>query len=120
MLANRTNHAIRGLLAATLLAATATAFAQSYPSRPISIIVPYAPGCETDAIGRIMASRLTKDWKRMVLVDNRACGGTIIGTTEAANARPDGYTLLLTSFGFITNPLLVARLPYDSAALLRR
>ena len=107
----------RALLAATLLAVACTAIAQPYPSRPVSIIVPYAPGGETDVIARIMAARLTEDWKRTVLVENRAGGGTVIGTTDAANAKPDGYTLLLASFGFVTNRLLLANLPYDPASL---
>ena len=107
----------RALLAATLLVVACTAIAQPYPSRPVSIIVPYAPGGETDVIARIMAARLTEDWKRTVLVENRAGGGTVIGTTDAANAKPDGYTLLLASFGFVTNRLLLANLPYDPASL---
>ena len=113
---------VRSLLAATLLAASCVVVAQPvvqpYPSRSVSIIVPYSPGGETDVIARIMAARLTEDWKRTVLVDNRAGGGTVIGTAEAANAKPDGHTLLLASFGFITNRILIANLPYDAAALM--
>jgi tripartite-type tricarboxylate transporter receptor subunit TctC len=110
-------HTIRGVLAATCLAAACTALAQPYPSRPVSIIVPYSPGGETDVIARVVAARLTEDWKRTVLVDNRPGGGTVIGTAEAANAKPDGHTLLLASFGFITNRILIANLPYDPASL---
>ncbi len=108
---------VRRLLAATLIAASCVAVAQPYPSRTVTIIVPYSPGGETDVIARIMAARLTEDWKRTVLVDNRAGGGTVIGTAEAANARPDGHTLLLASFGFVTNRILIANLPYDAASL---
>jgi tripartite-type tricarboxylate transporter receptor subunit TctC len=110
-------HVRRSLLAATLLAASCAVVAQPYPSRPVAIIVPYSAGGETDVIARIMAARLTEDWKRTVLVDNRAGGGTVIGTAEAANAKPDGHTLLLASFGFVTNRILIANLPYDSASL---
>lgn len=111
-------------MAATLLAISSTASAQpnpanpAYPARSVSIIVPYSPGGETDVIARLMAARLTDDWKRSVIVDNRAGGGTLIGTAEAANGKPDGYTLLLASFGFTTNRILIGNLPYDPASLL--
>lgn len=108
---------IRSLIVAAPLAAACTVAAQPYPSRTVAIIVPYSPGGETDVIARTMAARLTEDWKRTVLVDNRPGGGTVIGTAEAANAKPDGHTLLLASFGFTTNRLLVANLPYDPASL---
>lgn len=106
------------LSVATLMATPRAGLAQAFPSRAVSIIVPYSPGGETDVIARTMASRLTDDWKRTVLVDNRPGGGTVIGTAEAANAKPDGHTLLLASFGFTTNRLLIANLPYDPASLV--
>lgn len=102
---------------ATLIVLSSPAFAQPYPSKPITIIVPYSAGGETDAIARLMAARLTDEWKRTVVVDNRPGAATVIGTAEAARARPDGYTLLLTSFGFTTNRILVPNLPYDPASL---
>jgi len=112
------HRAIAATLAVAGCAALAhPAVAQTYPAKSVSIIVPYSPGGETDVIARLIAARLTEDWKRSVIVDNRPGGGTVIGTAEAANARPDGYTLLLASFGFTTNRLLIANLPYDPAAL---
>ena len=96
---------------------SSAAVAQPYPSRPVTIVVPYAAGGETDAIARLIAARLTEEWKRTVIVDNRPGAATVIGTVEAAKARADGYTLLLTSFGFTTNRILLPNLPYDPAAL---
>lgn len=105
------------VLTATLAVLSSTAFAQPYPSRPVTILVPYSAGGETDAIARLFAARLTDEWKRTVIVDNRPGGATVIGTGEAARARPDGHTLLLTSFGFTTNRILAPNLPYDPASL---
>jgi tripartite-type tricarboxylate transporter receptor subunit TctC len=105
------------LFAAALAAISSVASAQSYPSKPVSIIVPYAPGGLTDSVGRLLAARLGEKWKQPVLVENRAGGGTIIGTAAAAKAPADGYTILLTSFGFTTNQILIPNLPYDPASL---
>ena len=86
-------------------------WAQAYPSRSVRIIVPYATGGITDALGRLIAPRLSERWKQPVIVENRAGGGTIIGTDAASKAAPDGHTLLLTSFGYTTNQILISNLP---------
>jgi tripartite-type tricarboxylate transporter receptor subunit TctC len=91
--------------------------AQSFPSHQVTIVVPFAPGGLSDGIGRILATKLGEKWKQTVLVDNRPGGGTIIGTQAVLKAPPDGHTLLLTSFGFTTNQILVKNLPYDSRSL---
>lgn len=101
------------LLAANGLAAAAPAF----PSRPVTIIVPYAPGGITDGLGRLVAARLAEKWKQPVIVNNRSGGGTVIGTKEAASAQPDGHTMLLTSFGYVMNQVLRKSLPYEPNAL---
>jgi tripartite-type tricarboxylate transporter receptor subunit TctC len=106
------------MLAVTLTGAAVIVCAQPFPSRPVSIIIPYAPGGETDSIARVMAPRLSEEWKRPVVVDNRPGGGTVIGTAEAAKAKPDGHTLLLASFGYVTNQILLPKLSYDPAALM--
>ena len=93
------------------------AAAQAFPSRTVTIVVPYAPGGITDGIARVIATRLAETWKQTVLVDNRAGGGTIIGTQAVVKSAPDGHTLLLTSFGYTTNQILVRNLPYDARAL---
>ena len=100
-----------------LVALPLSSWAQAYPSKPVRIIVPYATGGMTDTLGRLIAPRLTDRWKQTAIVENRAGGGTIIGTDAASKAAPDGHTLLLTSFGYTTNQILIASLPYDPASL---
>jgi len=108
------------LMAAAALAlgaAPCQSAAQAFPSHQVTIVVPFAPGGLSDGIGRILATRLGEQWKQTVLIDNRPGGGTIIGTQAVLKAPPDGHTLLLTSFGFTTNQILVKNLPYDSRSL---
>lgn len=92
---------------------TAAAYAQDYPTRPVRMIVPFAPGGPTDVIARIVAAKLSDAFRQQVVVDNRAGAGGNIGTGLAANATPDGYTLLLVSSSFVVNPGLYAKIPYD-------
>ncbi|MEO8009221.1 MAG: tripartite tricarboxylate transporter substrate binding protein [Betaproteobacteria bacterium] len=93
---------------------TNSAFAESYPSKPIRIVVPYPPGGFNDTLARTLGQKLTEKWGQPVIVDNRPGGGTTIGTNLAAKSAPDGYTLLIVSFAFAANPALYASLPYDS------
>ncbi len=93
------------------------AIAQSFPTKPVQIIVPYAAGGVTDILARAVALRLADKWKQPVIVDNRPGAGTVIGTAAAARAPGDGYTLLITAFGFTANQVLVPNLPYDPKAL---
>ncbi|MDO8276809.1 MAG: tripartite tricarboxylate transporter substrate binding protein [Burkholderiaceae bacterium] len=106
----------KALTVLSLLAAGA-AFAQTYPTKPVRLIVPYASGGEIDAVARYLARKLEDKWKQPVVVDNRPGAGSVIGTDAAAKADPDGHTLLLTSFGFVTNQILMRNLPYDPASL---
>lgn len=105
--------------ALTLLpqAASAQAPASAFPGGPVTLIVPYAAGGLTDNLARALGQRLTEKWGQPVLVDNRAGGGTVIGTAAAARAPADGRTLLVTSFGFTTNQFMVRNLPYKQSAL---
>jgi tripartite-type tricarboxylate transporter receptor subunit TctC len=90
------------------------AFAQSYPSRPITLVVPFPPGGGVDALARILAERLTVALKQTVVVENRTGGGGTIGTRQVARAEPDGYTLMLAHTGTISiNPSLYANAGYD-------
>lgn len=100
-----------------ILLLTANALATTYPEKTVTIVVPYAAGGVTDVFGRAIAMKLSRLWNQNVIIDNRAGGGTIIGTQHVSRAAPDGYTLLLTSYGFTSNPILRKNLPYDPASL---
>ena len=91
--------------------------ASDFPDRSVTIVVPYSPGGVTDLYARAIAARLQERWGQTVLVDNKGGGGTVIGTQHAARAQPDGYTLLLTSYGFTSSQVLSKNLPYDPASL---
>jgi len=94
---------------------TSGALAQSYPSRPVTFIVPFAPGGGTDITARTVAAKLTQFWKGpSVVVENRGGAGGVIGVDVVAKARPDGHTLLIANVGTQSiNPTLYPRLPYN-------
>lgn len=102
------------LALATALAAALPAQAQSYPARPVRVIVPYAAGGNTDIIARAIGAKLTPIFGQQVLVDNRPGGGTNIGSELVAKAPPDGYTLLMAGAANAINMTLFARPPYDT------
>ena len=88
--------------------------AQSYPNKPVRMIVPYPPGGGNDTLARIFGQKLTEAWGHQVVVDNRAGAGTIIGSQLAARAAPDGYTLLLSSIAsHAVAPNLYSKPGYD-------
>ncbi len=97
-----------------LLAATGIASAQTYPVKPMRLIVPFAPGGSTDILARMVAQKLTEAWGQQVIVENRPGGGSVIGTDLVAKSAPDGYTLLMTSTSTATAPSLMRKLPYDT------
>ncbi|MBA3598734.1 MAG: tripartite tricarboxylate transporter substrate binding protein [Methylibium sp.] len=103
------------LLTALLFAAagTAQAQAQSYPDKPIRIIVPYPPGGFNDTLARTVGAKLQDGWGQTVTVENRPGGATLIGTDAAAKSAPDGYTLFITPFAFAVNQSIFKKLPYD-------
>ena len=99
---------------AALLAASPAA-AQAYPQRPVRIIVPYPPGGGTDVFSRLLAAQMEREFGQTLVVDNRAGGGSTIGTQAVANAQPDGYTIGMVDSAFVTNPgLFKDKLPYDT------
>lgn len=116
---NRRQFTLAGLSIASsaTLAPAWAQVAEGFPSRPVTVIVPYVAGGLTDIIGRLLAQRLADKWGKNVLIDNRPGGGTTIGTGMAARAPGDGHTLLLTAFGYIGNQLMLPNLPYDVKAL---
>ncbi len=106
------------LAAAAISAVCAfSAQADTYPDRPITLMVPYAHGGITDAYARSIGDYLGRLWNTQVIVDNKAGAGTMIGTQHVARAKPDGYTILLTSYAYTSNPVLRKDLSYDPASL---
>jgi len=102
------------LLAALLVGGSiAQVAAQPYPVKPVRMVVPYAAGGGVDIVGRFIAKALSDRLGVQFVVDNRAGGGTIIGTEIVARAAPDGYTLLIANTALTASPALHARLPFD-------
>jgi len=96
------------------LAFAGAAFAQSYPTKPVKIIVAFTPGSATDIVARLVADSFTKSMGQTFLVENKPGAGGIIGTEAAKNAPPDGYTLTACPSGpFGINPGIYSKLPYD-------
>jgi tripartite-type tricarboxylate transporter receptor subunit TctC len=100
-------------LAAVFSAAPASAQLSNYPTRTITLVVPFAAGGPTDIIARIISNALAQALNANVIVDNRAGGGGNIGIAYVARSAPDGHTLLLTSTAIAVNPALFENLPYD-------
>ncbi len=100
-------------LAGALFGTALDARAQSYPNKPIRLVVPYAPSGVADIVGRLLAERLYQNLGQPVVVMNKDGAGTIIGTEYAAKSTPDGYTLLLNSTAIVMNTSLGRKLPYD-------
>jgi tripartite-type tricarboxylate transporter receptor subunit TctC len=106
---------MKWLMVPAALAIVAAAQAQNYPSRPVRIIVPFAPGGATDIVTRIVAQKLTEAWGQTIVVDNRAGAGGNIGADLAAKATPDGYTLFMPSGSVMTaNQHMYSKLPFNA------
>jgi tripartite-type tricarboxylate transporter receptor subunit TctC len=104
----------RSVLAAPLIGLVPSASrAQAWPDRPIRFIVPYAPGGSTDTSARIASEKLAQLLGQPVVVENKAGGGTMIGTEFVARAKPDGYTILLSPAALIANAAFGVKVPYD-------
>jgi tripartite-type tricarboxylate transporter receptor subunit TctC len=112
---------VGGLLAAGLLftaagaalAAAPVKGTDGWPSRPVRMIVPFAPGGPTDIVARLVGQRLGDLWSQPVLIDNRPGAGGNLGVEIAAKAAPDGYTILITSSSYLVNPALYEKLRWD-------
>src|SRR5689334_18409060 len=107
--------ALLASIAATALCAASNpaSAADPYPSRRITLVIPYPAGGATDVLGRLLANKLSEAWKTTVVVENKSGGGGVIGNDFVAKAQPDGYTVLLAITQIIQAPSLVAKLPYD-------
>lgn len=103
-----------GTAIALLMCVAAPAFAQDYPTRPIRILVPYAPGGISDIAARIVGAKLTEAWGQQVVIENRPGGNGFIAVTDAARSAPDGYSLVMVTTGDVAiNPALFKDVPYD-------
>src|SRR6478735_10188716 len=99
---------------ATLATLASPSLAQTYPTRSITMIVPFAPGGPADVLGRLIGQKMGEDLGQQVVIDNRPGANTIIGAQTVAKAKPDGYTILLAIDGtLVMNPFLYSKLSYD-------
>ena len=101
------------MLAGIFSASLATAEAQDYPTSPITVIVPFSAGGPTDTVTRLVAESMTKTLGQQIIVENVGGAGGTLGAARAAEAEPDGYTLLLHHIGMATSATLFRKLPYD-------
>ena len=112
------NHLFHMGMALTVMGLTAiTSMAQTFPSKPLKLVVPYAAGGSTDQLARAIAEPLGRALGQPVVVENKPGGNTIIGADAVAKSAPDGYTLFMgSSASLAVNPLLYSKLPYDPVA----
>jgi tripartite-type tricarboxylate transporter receptor subunit TctC len=100
--------------AVAALAFGATASAQSFPSKPVHLLVPYPAGGAVDVLARTLGEVVSKQWGQSVIVENRPGAGGVIASQALASSPPDGYTLIVVASGHATNPFLYQKLPYDT------
>lgn len=105
-------HFLRAAIAALALAAASTGFAESWPSRPVRIVIPFPPGGTLDTVGRLLAQKLGEQTGQTFIVENRPGGNGIIGADVVSKAAPDGYTLMFNASTFVTAPMTMKSVPY--------
>jgi tripartite-type tricarboxylate transporter receptor subunit TctC len=103
----------RGVFALLLSLAAATSYAQSYPTRAVRIVVPFAVGGSADVYGRVLAAKLSDAMGQPFVIENRPGGGAVVGTDAVAKSAPDGYTVLIMSNTHTVNETLIPQKPYD-------
>jgi tripartite-type tricarboxylate transporter receptor subunit TctC len=106
--------AMTGAIHAAQAAGPATGSAETYPSKPIRIVVGFSAGGVADIAARVVATKLAENWKQQVVVDNRPGAGSVIGTQIAASSDPNGYTMISVSAAHAAIPALYSKLPFDS------
>ena len=102
------------LCVAAALSAGGTSFAQSYPTKPVRVIVPSGAGGSVDTLGRLLSQKLSSSMGQQFVVENRSGSGGVVGTEIVANAPADGYTLLMAYHSHVINPSLYKKLPFDT------
>jgi len=110
---NRRNLVFAAVAACTLGIA-APALADQYPTKTVTIVIPFPPGGTLDVVGRMLAQKLTEQLGQSFIVDNRPGAGGTIGASAVKNARPDGYTLLFSPSTFVSTPMTMPTQPYDA------
>ena len=101
------------LITALCITAFASVHAQTYPSKPVKLVVPFAPGGFTDVVARILGQRLSVAMGQQFVIENKAGAGSIIGTDFVAKSAPDGYTLVMVSTTHVISPWIYKNVPYD-------
>src|SRR5688500_1935842 len=109
----------RWFAVAVLMAFQTTAWSQSWPNKPVRVIVPFTPGSGTDIMGRIVAEKLTALLGQTFVVENRPGAGGTIGVAQVARADADGYTVLVHSSSYTVTPSTFPNAPYDTLRDLR-
>lgn len=110
---NRRN-LVRAAVAACMLGIAAPALADQYPTKTVTIVIPFPPGGTLDVVGRMLAQKLTEQMGQSFIVDNKPGAGGTIGASAVKNARPDGYTLLFSPSTFVSTPMTMPTQPYDA------
>src|SRR5712691_10078355 len=101
------------LVCTALLAAATSALAQNYPTRPVTMLVPYAAGGPTDTVARVVGQAMGKPLGQTILVENRPSAGGFLAPEQVKNAKPDGYTILIHHIGMATIPALYRSLRFN-------
>ena len=101
-------------LVAFLICGTSALAQQSFPTKPVHLLIPYPPGGAVDILGRTLGDELSKKWGQPVIIENRPGAGGTIASQVVAKSAPDGYTLVIVASGHAINPYLYSNLPYDT------
>jgi tripartite-type tricarboxylate transporter receptor subunit TctC len=110
---NRMIRLMQAAVVSLALVACGAPAAESYPSRPVRVIIPFPPGGNVDTFARVLYRHVEQDLGQPIILDNRGGANSILGSDLVAKANPDGYTYLNTSFGFAVNAAIVRKLPFD-------